>query len=908
MKKIRFITIHLFVSAFLLCGAAAIQTVAAEERTRSANGKIAFTSDRDGNREIYLMNADGTGQTRLTNNSVRDDYPTWSPDGRRIAFLRQSEGTSSIKMMNADGTNLTEVTRITLTNNPPPYERFSIGWSPDGSKIAFQDSTDIFSVNIDGSNRVNLTNGQFENYEPSWSPDGSRIAFARYGASDNYGEVYTMNADGSDVRRITNSPIYTITGSPDWSPDGGRITLTAGSDALDRSHLALVNPDGTNLQFILYYYDFGFDINDPKWSPDARKIVFHGSGIANNASQIWVINRDGGGLTRLTDNSSNNFHPDWQPVSTTAKTPFDFDGDGKADISVFRPSNGVWYLQQSTNGFTGFQFGISTDKIVPADYDGDGRTDVAVYREGTWYLQQSRDGFVGIAFGLPSDVPMPADYNGDGKSEMAVFRPSNGFWYIYNLFNNQFTSIQFGQTGDVPVAADYDGDGKADIAVHRNRTWYLLRSRDGFTEGIFGQAEDKSVPADYDGDGKADIAIFRNGFWLLSRSQLGGTVIGFGNETDLPVPADYDGDGKADIAVYRPSNGTWYIQRSHTGFTAFAFGEANDKPVPNAFVGQGVYPIDISDFSFTPSTIDVTNSSQAVTVTLRVTDTERDVGRITVDCRSLTGNQYVSVNLNGTNRISGNARDGIYSTTAIFPQYSKAGTWKVEYIYVEDYGNQSWLDNRRTFYTSELAARGFAISLQVISNNEDVIPPEISDFSFTPTAINTNNGSRNITITLRAKDNKSGVSSIDVNFSGPAGCNYYEDECITFSVYITSADRISGDDKDGIYRVVLTIPQDSPFGIYLASVSARDAVGNYTGLSAAQLAARGYPSQLEITSAAPAISKAAFDLDGDGKTDAALFRPSKQRLVFAKKSSEFTTTGGGFSEAIDTPAPDAFVP
>ncbi len=268
---------------------------------------------------------------------------------------------------------------------------------------------------------------------------------------------------------------------------------------------------------------------------------------------------------------------------TTAKTPFDFDGDGKADVSVFRSDNGAWYLQQSQNGFTGVSFGQNGDRIAPADYDGDGKTDVAVYRGGTWYLQRSSLGFTGVAFGEASDIPMPADYDGDGKADIAVFRPSNGTWYVQRS-QLGFTGVSFGQAGDVPAAADYDGDGKSDVAVFRGGTWYIQRSQLGFTGVQFGESTDKPVAADYDGDGKTDIAVFRpsNGAWYLQRSQAGFTGVSFGIGTDLPVPADYDGDGKADVAVFR--NGTWYLQRSTQGFTGVSFGTATDKPVPNAFI------------------------------------------------------------------------------------------------------------------------------------------------------------------------------------------------------------------------------------------------------------------------------------------------------------------------------------
>jgi uncharacterized delta-60 repeat protein len=267
-------------------------------------------------------------------------------------------------------------------------------------------------------------------------------------------------------------------------------------------------------------------------------------------------------------------------LSRTAR--FDFDGDGKSDISVFRPSDGVWYLNRSSEGFSAHQFGISSDKLAAADYDGDGKTDEAVYRAGVWYLLRSQAGFAAYQFGQAGDVPQPADFDGDGKAELAVFRPSNGTWYVSNLATNQSGGVQFGVNGDKPVVADYDGDGKADYAVYRpaDGTWYLLRSQSGFTGIRFGISTDKPVVGDYDGDGKADPAVYRGGVWYQLRSSQGFVAVQFGNAADLPAPADYDGDGKTDPAVYRDN--TWYLLQSTNGFAGLQFGSSGDKPVPNS--------------------------------------------------------------------------------------------------------------------------------------------------------------------------------------------------------------------------------------------------------------------------------------------------------------------------------------
>ncbi len=300
------------------------------------------------------------------------------------------------------------------------------------------------------------------------------------------------------------------------------------------------------------------------------------------ANEVFYLNFSGAVNGRLNSSQVNATIVNYNP-QTARHAAFDFDGDGRADSSVFRQSSGIWYLNQSQSGFNASQFGIATDKLVPADYDGDGKTDIAVYRDGIWYQSKSATGFSSSQFGFASDVPVPADYDGDGFADLAVWRSSNQVWYIWNSSSGVVSSTQFGIATDKPIPADYDGDGKTDIAVYRNGIWYVLGSTIGFTQAQFGITSDKLVPADYDGDRKADFAVFRDGIWyiLLSTTGLARTEQ-FGLPTDVPMTGDYDGDSKADVAVFR--DGVWYSLRSTSGFVATQFGFASDTSIPSVYV------------------------------------------------------------------------------------------------------------------------------------------------------------------------------------------------------------------------------------------------------------------------------------------------------------------------------------
>jgi TolB protein len=269
-------------------------------------GRIAFQSDRDGSLEIYVMNADGTAVSRLTNNPAVDVFPTWSPKGDKIAFTSDRDGYPDIFIINSDGTNLTKLTNTTANDALP-------SWSPDGETIAFVSDRDgndeIYTIRTDGSNSIRLTNEPAQDLFPDWSSDGEWIVFTS--TRDVNSEIYKMRKDGGELIRLTDDPA--VDSNPAWSPDGTRIAFVSRRDGF--ANLYAMNADGSNLIQLTHYKSI---VEVPSWSPDSQAIAFTSDMESNR--DIYIINANGAGLNRLTDLPQEDFYTSWSPQLSFLET------------------------------------------------------------------------------------------------------------------------------------------------------------------------------------------------------------------------------------------------------------------------------------------------------------------------------------------------------------------------------------------------------------------------------------------------------------------------------------------------------------------------------------------------------------------------------------------------------------
>jgi len=247
----------------------------------------------------------------------------------------------------------------------------------------------------------------------------------------------------------------------------------------------------------------------------------------------------------------------------------DFNQDGKTELTFFNA--GVWKV----NGMANVTYGSATQGDLPVamDYNGDGKTDYAVWRP-TNYNWYAKGVFEAVNYGITGDIPVPGDYNGDGKADIAMYRPSSPYhWYIKGQ-----TGYDYGVAGAIPVPGDYNGDGKVDEAYYVPSTG-MWNVRGQITNKHYGDTGYIPVPGDYNGDGNTDVAIFNpaDGVWHLNSVVPNVTVL-TPAAGDIPAPGDYFGDGKTHPAIYRPSNHTLYMYNNGTVTTlVYANSASGDK-------------------------------------------------------------------------------------------------------------------------------------------------------------------------------------------------------------------------------------------------------------------------------------------------------------------------------------------
>ncbi len=281
---------------------------------RSAEGLIAFVSTRDGNGEIYVMNADGSDERRLTNWRQWDGYPAWSPDGQQIAYYSYLEDKEwVIKVMDVDGGTPRQLTD-SGSCDAAPY------WSPDGTRIAYTSAADctaehreIYVMNADGSDQINLTQNAADDVGSSWSPDGTQLVFSS-NRDGNY-ELYVMDADGGHVRRLTHDADDDH--APAWAPDGTQIAFYSERDGDAEIYLMDVNGDEDGSRHPRNLTNNPTEDWFPRWSPDGRQITF--SSRRDGNLDIYVMNADGSDVRRLTDSPRKDFNSVWQPQPVNAE-------------------------------------------------------------------------------------------------------------------------------------------------------------------------------------------------------------------------------------------------------------------------------------------------------------------------------------------------------------------------------------------------------------------------------------------------------------------------------------------------------------------------------------------------------------------------------------------------------------
>jgi Tol biopolymer transport system component len=464
-----------------------------EDEGGAGNGKILFESDRTNDYDLYLMNADGTGQTRISSNPGREGRAVWSPDGTKIAFKSGHD----IYVINSDGSGQTRLTTAAEHDENP-------SWSPDGSKIAFHSfrtgTAQIFVMNADGSNQTRLTNNTAYEYEPTFSPSGTKIMFRSN--RDGNSEIYVMNADGSSQTRLTNDAGWDS--DQVWSPDGTKIAFKSNREGRDKIYVMNANgsgvtklteptdfdtspvwsPNGAKIAFLREYQTYTMNADgtsqtkvtngtvfefDPRWSPDGSKIAFWAYTDGSGFPTVLTVNASGTGQVDLTPNLASNFEPSWSPNGLKIAFVSNRHTQGKEIYGVNKDGSGQSNLTNNELGLDDIDPAWSPDgkQVAFSSYRDDNWDIYVMYPDG---YSQTRLTNHAAADGEPSWSPdstkilFTSDRNNDFQDEIYVMNADGSGVTLLSSSSGHESEPRWSPTGN-KIAFISTRDGTDEVYV-----------------------------------------------------------------------------------------------------------------------------------------------------------------------------------------------------------------------------------------------------------------------------------------------------------------------------------------------------------------------------------------------------------------------------------------------------------